>query len=405
MVVFSVLQRWIRQITAWAHPYRYPLRLFLLVMLLNIPKLWLVWHVPNPNLLVPKDFSLADGWLNCDDVSIFRLLDTDHRLTTVIGWFHGDWVQGNGYYRPLAATSMWLDYLLWRHYHRGYALTSWLLQGITGWLWALLLFLLFRNAVLSVLTALAFAIIWLPPSRVIIQHLSTRADCLCAVWMLASLLCAFRFWITGQWQWLTMTSITASLALLSKEMALTLPLLSVLCAVVGRQLFSYWHRIIVTFVVFTALVIVWWWAYQHFVPIAPTRLTLIKAERILNQCSLALADTLPTVWFFGRWLLAFNHPIQLLLLESWQHIFSFIVTVLGLGLIMRKIPSLLIFWFAWVAICWLPLLPVRLMNPHYGYIPLLATYALIGGAIYGLLFATQLADFKLLKHLRYKATS
>jgi len=392
---FAVLQQQVRQITAWAHPYRYPLRLLLLAILLNLPKLWLVWHMPNPNLLAPKDFSLSDGWLSYDDVSIFHLLDSDHRLTTVIGWFHGDWVQGNGYYRPLAATSMWLDYLLWHHRHRGYALTSLLLQVITGWLWALLLFLLFRNAALSLLTVSTFGIIWLPPSRVIIQHLSTRADCLCAVWMLASLLSAFRFWITGRWQWLAITSITALLALLSKEMALTLPLLSILCAIVGRQLFSHCRRVIVTVFIFAVLVVVWWWAYQHFVPTAPTRLTLIKAGRILNQYTLALADTLPTIWFFWRWLCAFNHPAQLLLLESWRYIFSFLVTALGLGLIARTIPSLLLFWLAWVAICWLPLLPIRLMNPHYGYIPLLATYALIGGGIYGLLLTMQRANYNL----------
>lgn len=90
-----------RKLTAWAPPRRQPLRL-LLLSVLSLPKLGLVARVPD-------ETAKFTDW---DEYFILRSLDHDHGLARVAHWFHGDWIEENGYYRPLTASTLKIRLLL-----------------------------------------------------------------------------------------------------------------------------------------------------------------------------------------------------------------------------------------------------------------------------------------------------
>lgn len=377
------LRRW----TAWAHPRRHPLRLLSLMLLLQIPKLWWVVDVPNPDLFQKPHFSYVYGWLDLDDHGIFLLLEQDHRLSTVASWFHGDWVHRNGFYRPLSAVSLWLDYLLWRQRHRGYALTSWMLQCLTAWLLALLVDRMLGHALCALLAGGAFSWVWLPSNRMIVQHLSTRIDSLCLVWMLTALLWGLRWVDTGQGRWMAASLGAGLLALWSKEMALTLPLLlPVVHGLRGKP--QGWRRALLMSMALGLLVAAWGMAYHLFLPQAMAgRWAMMKPQRLLWQYRLALLGLLPSLAWFLFWLLGKPSLWNFLMAWAWVMTAQFLLTLVGVGLVVRFVPRAALFFLLWALITWIPLLPVRLHNPHYEYIPSMATYTLLGAMAFAFLEA------------------
>ncbi|MFN4032199.1 MAG: hypothetical protein ACK4ME_01030 [Fimbriimonadales bacterium] len=86
------------------------------------------------NLLAVGDWhfddGLRDGFENLDTRVILRRLQQPH---SVWEWFTGDWVLGNGFYRPLPSVLYQLDYWLWR-------------DALLAWKWT--------NGALAVLNAL-----------------------------------------------------------------------------------------------------------------------------------------------------------------------------------------------------------------------------------------------------------
>lgn len=378
------LYRFMRLMTAWAHPVRFPKKLLVLTVLLNTPKLVLVILAPN-HITHPQ--MAFDTWFYWDEYHIIKALDEDHSLKTVLGWFHGNWVEKtpNPYYRPLTSVSLWLDYLIWRHNHRGYLLTSWVLQCLTGWLLTILTTRVVGDAICGILTGIAFAWIWFPSSRTIIHHMSTRTDGLCAFCMLLSLVWGMRWIENAQIKWMIASLTSALASLWSKEMALALPFLLAFCGFLKTGQKS-WQRTMLLCATLIMLVFLWGIAYRFFLPEAVSShwQRLVKPSRIFWQYTMALSATLPwAAQFIWGVLIVFN-PWILFSLQTWWLIAKFTIGVAGTICVIKTRPRAFLFFVGWVLLSWIPLLPVRLIAPHYSYIPNLATYTLYGTMILAL---------------------
>ncbi len=370
----------VRRLVAWCHPYRYPLRLLGLMVVLNTPKLVLVAYAPNH---ISHPGIAFDTWFYHDEYYILKALEGDHSLQQVVRWFSGNWVEQTPtpYYRPLTSVSLWLDYLVWRQNHQGYLLTSWVLQCLTGWLLALLGAKVLHNAPCGVLTGVAFAWLWLPSSRTVLHHMSTRTDGLCAVWMLVSLLGALKWVETGKRAWFLATNLAALAALWSKEMAAVLPCLVALCGLFAARGKNK-QRLLLLVATLTALVAFWALVYRLLLPEAfPNRWQLLRPSRVLWQFWMVPTIFLPWVREVVMWLSPLVFPWGFLVPKMWGAVALSALTIGAVWLVFRVIPSA--FWFAlgWIAIAWLPLLPVRIVAPHYDYIPSFSVYIFCGSLL------------------------
>ncbi len=131
------------------------------------------------------------------------------------------------YYRPLVNVSFTIDHILWKFNPLGYHLSSILLHLLSTILIYKIFVLLFKDRLASLLSCVLFAVHPVLPASV--TWISGRADPLCALFFLGSLYLYMRATeekaqatarLLG---WLSLLSFFC--ALLSKEMAITLPVL------------------------------------------------------------------------------------------------------------------------------------------------------------------------------------
>ncbi len=114
-----------------------------LVVVLNGAAI-LYWH---------RDDGLWDSFENLDVRTILARLEQPHSPLT---WLIGDWVLGNGFYRPLPSLLYELDYRLWGRDLMSYKWTNGLLSLacallLIGWVWELS-----RSRMLALLTGVIF---------------------------------------------------------------------------------------------------------------------------------------------------------------------------------------------------------------------------------------------------------
>ncbi|MER3403372.1 MAG: hypothetical protein C4336_05110 [Armatimonadota bacterium] len=95
----------------------------LLIGLLNLAGVW-VWHYD-------EGITHPDNFENLDTRMIVARLE---KLHAVWQWFTGDWVLGNGFYRPLPSLLYKLDYALWGRHFLAYKWTNGVLAIFCGWL-------------------------------------------------------------------------------------------------------------------------------------------------------------------------------------------------------------------------------------------------------------------------------
>lgn len=139
---------------------------------------------------------------------------------------------GGTFYRPLFWLSLSLDYAVWQERAAGFHLTNVLLHWLCGvLLWRVLLRL-------PVPTSLAFGVplVWLtlPINTEVVAWISGRPFSLATVCILSGLLVLARQLTRPHWRSLLLLGLAFLSALLSHEVGLLLPLLSVLVAAYGR---------------------------------------------------------------------------------------------------------------------------------------------------------------------------
>lgn len=146
-------------------------------------------------------------------------------------------------YRPLRMASYWLDYRLFGLDPMGYHLSNLLLHAATS-VAALVVarrLLPFRAALFA---ALLFAVH--PIQTESVTYISGRRDLLCGLFVLLGCYAFLRYRDQGGVRWLGFAGGAFLLGLLSKEMAVTLPLLLLAFDVVKAPEQGLWRRIIAT---------------------------------------------------------------------------------------------------------------------------------------------------------------
>ena len=149
--------------------------------------------------------------------------------------------KGDIFIRPLSDISWKLDYLIWHFNPFGYHLTNTTLHALTSVLVFILTFLLMRDRLVSLFAGILFSVHPLHPEAIV--RLADRYDLLCAFFYLLSLLTFIIYSDISKKVYLYIISILSYvLALLSKEMAITLPFILIIWGIIfkhGRRLKLY----------------------------------------------------------------------------------------------------------------------------------------------------------------------
>lgn len=137
-----------------------------------------------------------------------------------------DFQEETPYYRPFNSLSAAVGYAVWGANPAGFHLTSVLLHGVA----TLLVILLATGLAGSSLAGLAAGTLFaLHPTHVeAVAYISAYNEVLCTIGVLAAFLCYLRFRSGGGGCWFAGSMLLFAAALLTKEMAVTFPLLVVL---------------------------------------------------------------------------------------------------------------------------------------------------------------------------------
>lgn len=162
-----------------------------------------------------------------DDLLQIKELPLIRDIRYIPRLFAGDMWQMLGgkapYYRPLFYTSFSLDYLFWKENPFGYHLTNILLHAAVSLLVYLLTRRIAKSRVAAFTAGLLFAVH--PVHTEAVAWISARCDLLAALFMLFSYFTFIVFLEKGKKTTLAISLLSFFLALISKEMAITLPLL------------------------------------------------------------------------------------------------------------------------------------------------------------------------------------
>lgn len=144
-------------------------------------------------------------------------------------YFTANYYGGNlgGSYRPLINVFFWLDNKIWGLNPIGYHLTNLILCILSAWLIYLIVLKLFKNHIykewLATLSAVFFSL--MPSHAEVVIWISGRCDAACTLFYLLAFYLYLIFKDQGKIKYLIISVGSFILALLSKEMAITLPLL------------------------------------------------------------------------------------------------------------------------------------------------------------------------------------
>lgn len=151
---------------------------------------------------------------------------------------------GETTYRPVTTVSYFIDYTLWKLNPFGYHLTNVILHIINAVLIYLLLDIIFNNNIFALLSTVLFVIH--PVNAEVINCTAFRTNILVSLFSILSIVLYFRYKLAQNNKrriYLIFSLFSFSLALLSKEIAVMLPLLLILCdyyqsSLVPRKIFK-----------------------------------------------------------------------------------------------------------------------------------------------------------------------
>lgn len=172
--------------------------------------------------------SLANGFV-WDDILLLATPSSLQQLENFPLFFKGGVTAGTSfgqtvpYYRPMFTLSLALEYALWGADPLGYHLTNLLLHGMAALLVTLLAMDLSGSRTGALAAGLVFAVH--PVHAEAVAYVAARNELLCTVFALAALVLYCRYRKSGAWHHVVFALLFFFAALLSKEMAITLPFL------------------------------------------------------------------------------------------------------------------------------------------------------------------------------------
>ena len=177
-----------------------------------------------------NDFVLDDKFLIVKNFYIKDLSHVDRIFKTDIFHFHPKEVNSfSKYYRPLQSLSYAFDYSLWKLNPAGYRLTNILVHSLNSFLLFLLIYFIFKDKILALLSATFFC---LNPIQVcLVTFIAGRSNLLETLFMFLSLVTFIHYSINSKKLDYIFSLLFFVFALFSREGALLLPLFILICAV------------------------------------------------------------------------------------------------------------------------------------------------------------------------------
>ncbi|MDB4349511.1 tetratricopeptide repeat protein [Omnitrophica bacterium] len=169
------------------------------------------------------DFILDDKFFTKDNIYIKDFSNISKIFRSDIG--AGAAYETN-FYRPLQMITFMVDYSLWKSNVKGYHLVNILLHVLTAICLYFFVTLLFKDELLSLFTAILF--VTHPIHTEAISYISGRADPLSAVFMLLCFISYLRYLHSERLGTYILIILSYTLALLSREHSLILPVLLLL---------------------------------------------------------------------------------------------------------------------------------------------------------------------------------
>ncbi len=272
-----------------------------------------------------------------------------------------------GFYRPLQILTYVFDYSLWNLNVRGYHLSNILLHILTALTIFWLINLLYNNFRVALFTSLLFVVH--PVHTEAVSYISGRADSLAALFMLLAVICYIKSLGQRQLSFSILMLVSFTLALLSKESTLILPLVLLLYHYSFKQRLKI--KPFLPVLTLTLLYII-------------LRLTLLKFLLSFGSASTTLGQRLPGFFVaLSNYLRLIVLPLNLHM-EYGQGLFSLshpqvilgILLLLGLFIYLikkRQSPNLISFGLSWFLLTLLPvanLYPVNAyLAEHWLYLP------------------------------------
>jgi hypothetical protein len=306
------------------------------------------------------------------------------------------------YYRPIIFVSMVLDRWLWGINSFGFHLSNLLLNSISTTLLYFLLLLIFGKFALegkesiSFFTALLFAVY--PMHVESVSWIAGRTDILCGIFFILALILHIESYRTI---WLLiLTGLSFSLSLLSKEVALSFPVVAISFDLLGRRIRDQYN--VLRYAVYISLVILYSYlrGWTFFNPLESTheniRQTLEGAHYSSNiiKAIKVLSSTL--FFYFGKLVLSFDFNAFIISVpdEFYYLIFS-ITTILMLFIVavisVKQGKVLIAFCIIWIFATLAPSAVVSVTNlasaplaERYLYIPSVGYCIIIGYLLFEL---------------------
>lgn len=376
----TISPRWSRHLWVWIRRGLGPAPrgrrlwgLLLLALLANLPNLRFALRPTYPNIYVP-------GWA-WDDHHLLRGLERGHDWRAALGWWHGDWPEGNRFYRPLPSVSLWLDYLVWGWNPWGYLLTAWLLYAVTAAALGAFVASFTGRRVYGLAALLSLAWFPLAGGHTVLAYLNPRAELFCGLAMLVALHSGLSYSRRGTAGALAGCALASAAALLSKELALVLPLLAALVLLLAPRPGPWLRRLMVPSLMM-ALVIGWYGLYQAVLPGRLPRPGDPALPLVASSWHQILVAFTPAAGVTAIWLL--SGPAWSDLLTSWlpARLAQLALALVALGLLLRWQWRFALLILVWPVVCWLPMLGVHTHAGHYFHIPQLMVSAAAGTAVW-----------------------
>lgn len=322
---------------------------------------------------------LPRGRLPDSDMAIILdALREDDSWWAVGSWFVGDWVQRNGYYRPLASVSLWLDFKMWGDSLWGYRVTNRLIVGVT----MLALVWLAQSCVGTGWAGVVGGLVLVlsAEARYMMDYAPTRTDGLCALFLCLATASAISYVREGRRGRLLLSLGMLLAALLCKEVAFIWPVFAAVAALVwGVQ-----RRAAVTGASAFALAGAVWIvrAAALGIPLtgAPVEVLNYPLGRQVQQFATFL---LGPVYYHVTVSYPYTEPSLGVLLVQGVHrmvLLDLWFVAANVLLLLGDVRTFCIAW-AWRVIMYLPSLPFGYFRPHYWYIPVLGNCLLHGAAM------------------------
>jgi tetratricopeptide (TPR) repeat protein len=336
--------------------------------------------------------SLKNDFLNWDDPQYV----TENKMITELSWRNIETIFDSiymGHYHPLILLSYSLEYRFFKLNPFAYHLTNLILHLLNGLLVFWLIWMLKGGVLTSLVVSLLFGIHPLHVESV--AWISERKDLLCSFFFLGSLVVYLTYLKTRRMRSYFFSLFLFLLSLLSKSMAVTLPLVLVLCDYRFDRKFdrkSLIEKIPFGVMAFIFVIIASFALRSSGIVDPKSSLSFFKYIFIMSEVLTS---------YFSKLILPIKlscfYPLVKGTAVFWSYVFlttiiGFLIAGILLGRYNKKITFGTLFFFITI----LPVLPIKIVADRYSYIPSIGIFFIAAEGFYWI-YRSKLEPIKIVK--------